>query len=119
MPDEATHEEVTRERVVPGERDEVWHALTESDWLGDPLEIEAVPGGGVRAGEREGFVEEVEPEERLSFWWAAPGEESTRVEVTLEDADSGTLVRVVESRPLELVDSWAGSLAGPQLLAAA
>lgn len=100
MSDE-THE-VTRETVVPARRDEVWEAIVDSNW----------------AGERDGFVESVVPEEQLVFWWIRPGDESTRVELTLTDHEHGTRVRVVESRPLERVDDWAASLANPQALAA-
>jgi hypothetical protein len=67
-------------------------------------------------GERGGFVEQVEPCERLTFWWAAPGEESTRVEIGLEPDERGTRVTVVEGRPLARLEAW---VAGPQLLAAA
>jgi uncharacterized protein YndB with AHSA1/START domain len=117
VPEEAAvPDEVTRETVVPGEREEVWRAVTEPGFLGEELEVELRPGGGLRTEEREGFVEAVEPGERLSFWWAAPGEDSTRVELDLAEHELGTLVRVVESRPLELAPQWA---AGPQALALA
>jgi uncharacterized protein YndB with AHSA1/START domain len=109
-------DEVTRETVVPAGSDEVWRAVTSPGFLGDDIELELDEGGPLRADDREGFVEEVEPERRLAFWWAAPGEDSTRVEIDLETVDAGTLVRVTESRPLELVPEWA---AGPQALAAA
>jgi uncharacterized protein YndB with AHSA1/START domain len=57
----------------------------------------------VRAGERSGFVEEAEEPSRLVFWWSAPDEEASRVELDLEETDEGTLVRVTESRPLEIL----------------
>jgi uncharacterized protein YndB with AHSA1/START domain len=110
----AMSDEVTRETVVPAGREEVWRSLTAPGFLGDEVDVELDEGGPLRADEREGFVEEVEPERRLVFWWAAPGEDSSRVEIDLEQADTGTLVRVVESRPLELVPEWA---VGPQAVA--
>jgi uncharacterized protein YndB with AHSA1/START domain len=58
----------------------------------------------VRAGERTGFVEEVEAPHRLAFWWSAPGEEATRVELELDETETGTHIRVTESRPLAILD---------------
>ena len=57
----------------------------------------------MRAGERSGFVEEAEEPSRLVFWWGAPDEEASRVELDLEETDEGTIVRVTESRPLEIL----------------
>ena len=34
------------------------------------------------------------------FWWSEPEQESSRVEIELEPEQEGTLVRVVETRPL-------------------
>jgi uncharacterized protein YndB with AHSA1/START domain len=113
--------EVERETVVPGTRDEAWQAVVESDWLGEAVQIEARPGGEVKP---EGFVEEADPPRRLVFWWSAPGEDATRVEIELEEVDEGTRVRVVESRPLAVLDAYGSDLGtaigvrGPQALAA-
>ena len=115
--------EVERDAVVPGSPDEVWRAILESDWLGEGLRIDPHPGGQVRAGERDGFVEEAEPPSRLVFWWGAEGEEATRVEIDLEECDAGTRVRVVEERPLAVLDAYGSDLRaaigarGPQALA--
>ena len=43
------------------------------------------------------MVEDVEPGERLAFWWWSDGAPATRVELTLVPAVSGTRVVVVES----------------------
>ena len=110
MPDE-----VNRETVIDAPADEVWEAVTDPAWLGGEGELELRPGGAVRVDEREGFVEEVEPRERLVFWWAAPGEESTRVEIALDEDEYGTRVTVIEGRPLARLEEW---VAGPQLAAA-
>ena len=98
--------EVEREVVLDAEPDEVWRELTESDWLGEDTHIELEPGGELELvdridGPRTGWVEQVEPGERLVVWWAAEGEEeSSRVEFCLEPVEAGTALRVVESRPL-------------------
>ena len=103
--------ELTREITLPATADEVWRSLAEPAWLGEDASIELHPDGEVRAGERTGFVEEVEEPRRLVFWWAAPGEDSTRVELELAEEDEGvTHVRVVESRPLALLDLYGAEI---------
>ena len=94
---------VERELLVPETPEEVWRSLAEPAWLGEDASIELEPAGEVRAGERSGFVEEAEEPRRLVFWWSAPEEEASRVELDLEETDEGTLVRVSESRPLEIL----------------
>jgi uncharacterized protein YndB with AHSA1/START domain len=94
---------VERELLVPDTLEEVWRSLAEPAWLGDDASIELEPAGEVRAGERSGFVEEAEEPSRLVFWWSAPDEEASRVELDLEETDEGTLVRVTESWPLEIL----------------
>lgn len=94
---------VERELIVPETPEEVWRSLAEPGWLGDDAQIELHPAGEVRAGERSGFVEEADEPRRLVFWWSAPDEEASRVELDLEEADGGTRVRVTESRPLEIL----------------
>jgi hypothetical protein len=73
-----------------------------------------------------GWVEEASAPERLSFWWAADGNPATRVELTLERRGSATTrLRVVETRPLDVLDligtplpGVAGRTFGPALVAA-
>jgi len=96
--------ELKREITLPAEPSEVWASLTEPAWLGDDASIELRRAGGVRAGERTGFVEEIVEDRRLVFWWSRPEEDATRVEIELEDAGAETVVRVVESRPLAMLD---------------
>ena len=95
---------VERELTVPEEAEEVWRSLAEPEWLGEDATIELREAGEVRAGEREGFVEEADAPRRLVFWWSAPGEEATRVEIDLDELEDGTRVRVTESRPLAILD---------------
>ena len=116
---------VERELVVPETPEEVWRSLTEPEWLGEPATIDLCPAGEVRAGDRTGFVESADPPRRLVFWWSAPGEEATRVEIDLDELDYGTRVRVTESRPLAILDGrdlavefgGAGGGAGPVAIA--
>ncbi|HEY6779861.1 MAG TPA: SRPBCC domain-containing protein [Thermoleophilaceae bacterium] len=102
---------VERELVVPDEPERVWESLAQPEWLGENASIELEPAGEVRAGTRSGFVEEVDAPRRLTFWWNAEGEESTRVELELLPDADGTRVRVVESRPLALLDAVGPDLA--------
>jgi uncharacterized protein YndB with AHSA1/START domain len=108
--------ELTREITLPATAEEVWGSLEEPVWLGEDASIELRPDGEVRAGDRTGFVEEVEEERRLVFWWAAPDEDSTRVELELEEDDEVTHVRIVESRPLAMLDLYGAEVvhAAPQ-----
>ena len=95
---------VERELTVPEDIEDVWSSLAEPEWLGEDATIDLREAGEVRAGERTGFVEEVEAPHRLAFWWSAPGEEATRVELELDQTDAGTRIRVTESRPLAILD---------------
>jgi uncharacterized protein YndB with AHSA1/START domain len=95
---------VERELIVSDDIEDVWSSLAEPEWLGEDATIDLREAGDVRAGERTGFVEEVEAPRRLAFWWSAPGEEATRVEIEIDESDAGTHVRVTESRPLAILD---------------
>jgi uncharacterized protein YndB with AHSA1/START domain len=95
---------VERELIVPYGIDDVWRSLAEPGWLADDATIDLREAGEVEAGERTGFVEEVDAPHRLAFWWSAPGEEATRVELELDETDAGTHIRVTESRPLAILD---------------
>jgi uncharacterized protein YndB with AHSA1/START domain len=95
---------VERELTVPEEAEDVWRSLAEPDWLGEDASIELREAGEMRAGDRSGFVEEADAPRRLVFWWSAPGEEATRVELDLDETDEGTHIRVTESRPLAILD---------------
>jgi uncharacterized protein YndB with AHSA1/START domain len=98
--------EVEREIELPVGPEEAWESVVDAEWLGGDAEIDLVPGGDLRIGDREGWVEEVEPGERFSFWWRQPDEQvATRVEISLtETEDGGTLIRVVETSPLATLD---------------
>jgi uncharacterized protein YndB with AHSA1/START domain len=95
---------VERELTVPEPAEEVWRSLAEPEWLGEDATIELREAGEVRAGDRSGFVEEADAPRRLVFWWSAPGDEATRVELDLDETDAGTQIRVTESRPFAILD---------------
>jgi uncharacterized protein YndB with AHSA1/START domain len=106
--------EVERELVVPEEPERVWEALSEPEWLGEDASIDLRPNGDVHAGDRSGFVEEADAPRRLTFWWSAEGQESTRVELELIPDADGTRVRVVESRVLAVLDAVGPEFALPR-----
>ena len=94
---------MSREVELPLDAGEAWEAVTElEEWLVDDADLALEPGeeGTLRlpgGEERRAVVEEVEPGERLAFWWWAGEAPATRVELTLVPAVGGTVVRVVES----------------------
>jgi uncharacterized protein YndB with AHSA1/START domain len=119
----------------------VWPALTDPawlcSWLADEVELELRPGGEARfvvdGRERTGWVEEVSAPAagragRLSFWWQEDDAPASRVMFELEPRGGGTLLRIVETRPLEVLDligiplrsagGAGGSSFGPALVAA-
>lgn len=105
--------------------------------MADEVELDLVPGGEARFanGEsvRTGWVEEAQPPAEdgdpghLVFWWATDGEPATRVELILNPEDETTTrLRIVETRPLELLDvvgiplpGSGNSARGPAMLMAA
>jgi len=95
--------DVTREITLPVDREAAWEAITDLErWLTEDGSLELSPGSAgeltLRDGEtRWATVEDVEPGERLSFWWHTYDALATRVEVRLVAVDDGTRVVVVES----------------------
>jgi uncharacterized protein YndB with AHSA1/START domain len=110
---------IERELLLPAPVTDVWRAITDpqwlSGWLADDVELELHPGGEAtfRFGDetRTGWVEEVSApgDDRgsgcLAFWWACDDEPASRVEIVItEIAGDETRLRVVETRPLEILD---------------
>lgn len=121
-------ERIERRLWLAASPEEVWDVITGADWLADEVTLDLRPGGDASfrsAGEvKSGWVEEAcDPQRsangsgRLAFWWTTDGEPATRVEVTLEpargwDGPEGTRLRIVESRPLDVLDLIATPLPG-------
>ena len=112
---------IERELELPCLPEELWQALTDRDWLeswlAEAVDLELRPGGDARfvvGGEaREGWVEEVRPPEPgdrggrsgcLTFWWQSEDAPPSRVCIELTPTDRGTRIRVVEARPLDVLD---------------
>ena len=137
-------ERIERELELPASAGEVWRAVTDPAWLAlwlaDQVSLELAPGGEARfrIGDqvRSGWVEQISPPEpgategresgSLAFWWAHDEEPASRVELTLIAVERDrTLLRVVETRPLEILDlvgiplpGLGGATPGPALVAA-
>jgi uncharacterized protein YndB with AHSA1/START domain len=129
-------DKIQREQLLPAPVERVWQLVTGPGWLAHDVELELVPGGEARFSSEDrvkcGWVEEAlaptrDDSGRLVFWWADDGDIATRVELTLEPlGDEVTRLRVVESRPLEVLDVVGIPLPGsgeesygPAMLAAA
>jgi uncharacterized protein YndB with AHSA1/START domain len=120
---------IERELLLPASPEDVWQAMTSPGWLADEVQLELRPGGDAsfRFGEevKTGWVEEASEPVRLAFWWGFDEEPATRVELTLRPEPGATRLRVVETRPLDLLDlvgtplpGRSGRSFGPALVAA-
>jgi uncharacterized protein YndB with AHSA1/START domain len=130
---------IERRIELPASLEIAWQAVTDPDWLAlwlaDEIVMDPRPGGEARfqigSETRMGWVEDVcAPEDRgagrFAFWWAVDDEPASRVELTLTELDGDrTLLRVVESRPLDVLDlvgtplpGHGGATYGPALIAA-
>lgn len=130
-------DKIERSLVLPAPPEDVWDVVTGPGWLAEEVELQLVPGGDARfsseEGTRLGWVEEATPPgredsgARLIFWWSVDDEPASRVELTLEpEGESATCLRVVEQRPLEVLDvigiplpGTDGSAPGPLMLSLA
>jgi uncharacterized protein YndB with AHSA1/START domain len=101
-------ERIERELWLPATPQEVWDAVTSDGWLGDRVSLELRPGGDAEfeSGDqvRTGWVEDVSMPERLSFWWTVGDEPASRVELRINERDGGARLRIVETRPLDVLD---------------
>lgn len=120
---------IERELWLEASPDEIWAAVTRDGWLADRVRLDLRPGGDAEfdSGERikTGWIEDVSMPERLTFWWACDGEPASRVELTIKQRADGSCLRVVETRPLEVLDlvgvplpGVGGATYGPALVAA-
>jgi uncharacterized protein YndB with AHSA1/START domain len=121
---------VERELELDAAIDDVWEALTADGLLAAEVHLDLRPGGDAEFRFEEsvktGWIEEALAPARLTFWWATGDEPASRVELALEEIDEcRTRLRVVETRPLELLElvgvpltRVGGASFGPALVAA-
>jgi len=103
---------IEREIFINAPQDRVWAVLTEAGhvahWFGDSAQVDLRPGGRMvfgwtEHGNHHAVVERVEPPGFFSYRWGHGADvepaagNSTLVEFTLTPADSGTMLRVVET----------------------
>ncbi len=132
---------IEREIELPATVQTVWQAVTDpnclSEWLADEVLLDLRPGGEARfvIGEevRTGWVEEISPPGaegrrtgRLAFWWAVDDEPASRVCLSVTGRENATVLRIVETRPLAVLDlvgvplpGHGGRTYGPALVAMA
>lgn len=118
---------IERRIELPTRLELAWQAVTDPDWLAlwmaDDVRLDPRQGGEARFQignqTRSGWVEEMSPPDergtgRLAFWWALDDEPASRVELTVTAlAAERTLLLVVESRPLDVLDLVGTPLPGP------
>lgn len=107
---------IEREVLIPAPPDEVWAVVTADGWLAEEVRLDLVPGGEAsfdgRDSSKAGWIEEATAPSgadgeggRLIFWWADDGEPASRVELELAPtSDLRTRLRIVETRPFEVLD---------------
>ena len=108
---------IERDLELPADPTQVWRAITDpawlAAWLAEEVSLELWPGGQasfvVEGEPRDGWVEEARaPRDghpgRLTFWWQGGDGAASRVSLELVPTDDGTRLRVVEARPLEVLD---------------
>jgi uncharacterized protein YndB with AHSA1/START domain len=122
-------ERIERELWLPASPEAVWEAVTSDGWLAERVSLDLRPGGAAEfeTGDRvrSGWVEDVSAPSRLSFWWSDDDEPASRVEIRIDAGEDSTRLRIVESRPLEVLDligvplpGAGGATFGPALVAA-
>src|SRR5688500_4818453 len=95
---------VERSTTIPADTGRVWDAIVRGDWLGDELELKALPGGDgvvlVRGEVRHVGVERVDPGHQFVHrWWPLSEDgvgDATRVTIDVEPEDEQTRVVVTE-----------------------
>jgi uncharacterized protein YndB with AHSA1/START domain len=122
-------ERIEREVWLAASAEVVWDAVTSDGWLAERVSLDLRPGGEAEFESaervRRGWIEEVSAPSRLSFWWSDDEEPASRVEIRIDAREESTRLRIVESRPLEVLDlvgvplpGTGGATFGPALVAA-
>jgi uncharacterized protein YndB with AHSA1/START domain len=101
-------ESVTREVFLDADPSEVWDAVTSpeqlEEWFGGQAQGEIAPGELVRfttpdGAERRAVIERMdEPRELIFRWLPTADEPPSRVDITIDETDDGSILRVVERR---------------------
>lgn len=116
------HEDIVRRDVtLDVDRAAAWAALADprrlESWLAASVDVEIREGAEGTITDHDGtvrdaVVEEVVPGRRLALRWAAPDQDPTIVELTLDDAGDGRTRLVVVEIPLAVVRAISTEVAG-------
>jgi len=120
---------IERELWLPATPEAVWEAVLGDGWLAERVSLDLRAGGDAQfetdGSVRTGWVEDVSAPERLSFWWASDDDVASRVELRIDPLEDGARLRIVETRPLDVLDlvgvplpGAGGARYGPALVAA-
>jgi uncharacterized protein YndB with AHSA1/START domain len=101
-------EDVQREVFLDADPDDVWEAVTSpeqlADWFGTDMDGDIAPGEIVRftqpdGSQRRALIERVDQPRELVFrWLPSATEPPSRVDITIDEAQDGSVLRVVERR---------------------
>ncbi|MCW3016491.1 MAG: hypothetical protein JWO02_3583 [Solirubrobacterales bacterium] len=112
---------VRREVVLDAEPDAAWAALTDpallETWLAQSVDVDIREGAEGTITDHDGtvrdaVVEEVLPGRRVALRWAAPGQDPTIVELTLDPVDEARTRLVVVEVPVAVVRAVSTRLIG-------
>jgi uncharacterized protein YndB with AHSA1/START domain len=129
------HEEIVRRDIaLDVDRDTAWEALADprrlEAWLAESVDLEISEGAEGTITDHDGtvrdaVVDEVVPGRRLALRWAAPEQEPTIVELTLDDTEDGRAHLVVVEIPVAFARALSNRMVhagtafqGPALVAA-
>jgi uncharacterized protein YndB with AHSA1/START domain len=101
-------DDVTREVVLDAPPDEVWDVVTSpeqlAEWFGADVDGEIAPGEVVRftspdGSVRRALIERMDEPRKLAFRWLPSATEApSRVDITIDPAHDGSVLRVTEWR---------------------
>jgi hypothetical protein len=104
--EETAMSEVRRETTLPSDPDDVWHAISDERelerWLGEAVELDLIESDD-------------DEERRVAFTWTRPGDDESRVELTVLPDAIGSRLIVVERLgagigPTASAAAWTGRL---------
>ncbi|HYZ93756.1 MAG TPA: SRPBCC domain-containing protein [Actinomycetota bacterium] len=92
--------DVEREVILPATPAQVWEEFADperlGEWFGAEVDGEIAEGEILRFDGERAVVERADPARRLTFRYL--GDDTSRVDITIDEIPDGSIVRVVERR---------------------